>query len=65
MTFFTVLEAKGAATYCAPNEHMLAALFVCPPGVPQILRCVKTRHYREIEPTLTDVADSGGHGPPS
>ena len=37
MTFFTVLEAKGAAMYCAPNEHMLAALFVwCAPRQPWV-----------------------------
>ena len=28
LTLFTVLEAKGAAKYCAPSEHRLAALFI-------------------------------------
>jgi hypothetical protein len=28
LTLFTVLEAKGAAKYCAPSEHLLAALFI-------------------------------------
>ena len=28
-----------SARFCAPSEHALAALFVCPPGLPQILGC--------------------------
>ena len=28
---------------------MLAALFVCPPGVPQILGCTKSRHFEDVE----------------
>jgi hypothetical protein len=28
LTLFTVVEAKGAAKYCAPTEHNLAALFI-------------------------------------
>lgn len=48
---FTMLEAKGAAKFCSPHEHLLAALFICPPGIPQILGCIKKRHYRTIEPS--------------
>jgi len=46
---FTVLEAKGAAKFCSPEEHLLAALFICPPGIPQILGCVKKRSYRIVD----------------
>ena len=28
LTLFTVLEAKSSAAYCAPHEHVLAALFI-------------------------------------
>jgi hypothetical protein len=40
---FTVLETRTVARYCTPAEHELAALFICPPGVPQILGCASSR----------------------
>lgn len=50
LTSFTVLQAKFAARYVAPSEHLLAALFICPPGVPQVLGCVKVRQFEEVGP---------------
>lgn len=48
LTNFSVVQAKYAARYCAPSEHLLAALLICPPGVPQILGCTKARQFREL-----------------
>ena len=71
LTCFTVFEARGAARYCAPGEHALAALFICPPGVPQILGCTATRDFQQaadeekeapeqLEQPASDQADSSG-----
>ena len=42
---------------------MLAALFVCPPGVPQILGCVKRRHFEDVELVVARPRGGGGLAP--
>ena len=48
LTSFSVIQAKFAAHYCAPSEHLLAALLICPPGIPQVLGCTKARQFQEL-----------------
>lgn len=60
LTCFTVFEARGAARYCAPGEHALAAMFICPPGVPQILGCTATRDFQEEVEQAQQAPGDGG-----
>ena len=67
LTLFTVLEAKSSATYCAPHEHVLAALFIwyalhapCSPLFPELLFWIHRQTAQRLLGPVRRVPDSGG-----
>ena len=53
-----------AVKRCHPsNDHSHCLKLVCPPGVPQILGCVKRRHFEDVELVVARPRGSGGLAP--